>query len=174
VGPVAFATAWVATGASMPGYSPVRDAISRLAATDAPHRGWMTAGFLAYGVGVSAFAVVDMRRTVPGAAWVATAVGGLATVGAALTPLGPGQSDPAHWAFAATGYLGVAVAPLLALPRTRWTLAAGGLAAMCLVATTLGDDTSGLFQRAGLTTAHAWIVASALGMGRRAEAPGRR
>lgn len=160
---MAFATAWVATGAATPDYSPVRDAISRLAATDAPHRGWMTAGFVAFGVGVTAYAVGEMRRTVTGPAWMATLVGGLATIGVACTPLGPTDDNPAHWAFAATGYLGVALAPVLAVPRTRWAVAAGGVAAACLVATTVGDDVSGLFQRAGLTVAHTWIVASAVG-----------
>ena len=173
VGPVAFATAWVGTGAATPGYSPVRDAISRLAATDAPHRGWMTAGFLAYGAGVTAFAVGDLRRTADGPGWLVAAVAGLSTVGVALTPLGPGESDAAHWAFAGIGYVGVALAPLLSTPRSKWSQAAGGVAAVCLAATTTGvGDASGLFQRTGLTAAHAWIVASALGLGRQQSAPG--
>jgi len=159
---VAFASAWAVTGASTPGYSPVRDAISRLAATDAPHRGWMTAGFVAFGLGVTSYSVVEMRRSVDGPAWLAAAGAGLATIGVALTPLGPGDSNPGHWAFAGAGYLGVALAPLLATPRTRWSVAAGGVAAACLIATTVGDDVSGLFQRTGLTVAHTWIVASAL------------
>jgi hypothetical protein len=159
---VAFAAAWIATSATTPDYSPVRDTISRLAATDAPHRGWMTAGFVVYGLGVTAFAVGDLRRSAPGPAWLVTAAAGVATVGVALTPLGPGESDAAHWALAGAGYVGVALAPLLAVPRSRWALAAGGVAVACLVASTAAGDASGLFQRAGLTAAHAWIVASAL------------
>ena len=162
VGPLAFAAAWVGTGAATPGYSSVRDTISRLAATDAPHRGWMTAGFLVFGTGVTAYAVGDLRRLAPGPAWIATGVGGLATVGVALAPLGPGQSDAAHWALAGVGYVGVALGPLLAVPRTRWAVASGGVAVACLVASTAAGGASGLFQRVGLTAAHAWIVASAL------------
>jgi hypothetical membrane protein len=158
---VAFAAAWVGTSATTPGYSAVRDTISRLAATDAPHRGWMTAGFLVYGVGVTAFAVGDLRRSAPGLAWLVTAAAGLATVGVAFTPLGPGESDAAHWALAGAGYVGVSLAPLLAAPGSRWAVALAGVAVGCLVASTAGE-LSGLYQRVGLTAAHAWIVASAL------------
>jgi len=164
VGPVAFAAAWLGTGAATPDYSPVRDTISRLAATDAPHRWWMTAGFVVYGAGVTAFAAGDLRRSAPGAVWLVTAGAGLATLGVALTPLGPGESDAAHWALAGAGYVGVALAPLIAGPRSRWALAAGGVAVVCLVASTTGAA-PGLFQRIGLTAAHAWIVASALRAG---------
>ncbi len=124
----------------------------------------MTAGFLAFGAGVTAFAVADLRRSTVGPAWIAAASAGLATVGVALTPFGPGQSDAAHWVLAGAGYVGVTLTPLLAVPRSRWAMAAGGVAVVTLVASVAsGGDASGLFQRAGLTAAHAWIVASAVG-----------
>src|SRR4051794_19526616 len=70
VGPVAFATAWATLGASSPGYSPTHDAISLLAATSASTQPAMTAGFVAFGVGVSLYAIA-LRSTLPGPAWTA-------------------------------------------------------------------------------------------------------
>src|SRR6202011_5852755 len=46
IGPAAFVTAWATTGAATKGYSPIDDAISRLAAVGTTTRPFMTAGFV--------------------------------------------------------------------------------------------------------------------------------
>ncbi len=67
-GPVAFVAAWAIAGAATADYSPVDDAISRLAAVDAPHRGLMTLGFATYGAALLA-AVPVLRRSLVGRCW---------------------------------------------------------------------------------------------------------
>jgi hypothetical protein len=80
-----------------------------------------------------------------------------------------------HGVFAAIGYVTLAALPLLAARsfardgRRGWARASvivAAVSAACLAATTLGP-LHGLFQRAGLTVADAWIVATALSLRRR-------
>lgn len=167
-GPVAFVAAWVGCGLATRGYSPVNDAISRLAAADAPTRVPMTAGFVTFGVAVPAFAAT-LRRTVPGPAWIAAVATGVATLGVAATPL-DGGLEPLHAPFAVAGYATLAAVPLLAARplaaagRSGWaraSLALGLVAAASLVATAAGPA-HGAFQRAGLSAGDAWLVAAAI------------
>ncbi len=166
LGPVAFIAAWAVAGARTPGYEPLRDAISRTAATGAPQRHVMNAGFLLYAAG-SAAGAVALRRAIPGPAWSASAVNGVATVGVALTPLEHSAGlDTAHAVTATTGYVSLALTPLLAARpladaghrrAAAASLATGAVVAGCLAATAVAEDT-GLLQRAGLTTGDAWLV----------------
>ena len=167
-GPIAFVAAWVGCGLATRGYSPVSDAISRLAARDAPTRVPMTAGFVTFGVAIPAFAAT-LRRTVPGPAWLAAAATGVATLGVAATPL-DGSLEPLHAPFAVAGYATLAAVPLLAARplatagRRSWaraSLALGLLSATSLIATAAGPA-HGAFQRAGLTAGDAWLVAVAV------------
>ena len=170
VGPVGFFTAWAATGAFASHYSPVEDAISRLAAVDASTRPAMTIGFVAFGVGVSGYALA-LRGALAGFAWMTAFVSALSTLGVAATPLDHSHTvDTLHATFAGIGYVTLATAPLLAARplaragRTSWagaSVAIGVAAGVCLALTTLGPA-HGLFQRLGLTIADAWIVATAL------------
>jgi hypothetical protein len=133
----------------------------------------MTAGFLAFGLGVSLYAI-ELRSTLPGPAWTAALATGVATLGVAAFPLGSPTRDAMHGVFAAIGYVTLAALPLLAA-RTfardgrhvwaRASLIVGAASAACLAATTVGS-LHGLFQRAGLTVADAWIVATALSIRR--------
>lgn len=173
VGPVSFIAAWSILGARKPGYNPIEDHISRLAAQGVTERPAMTAGFVAFGVGLPLYAVA-LRRAVDGPAWVAAAATGIATLGVAAFPLDGPAGDGAHAAAAGLGYATLAATPLLAarpLARAglpRWSVfswAAGAGSAACLLATTAGPVT-GLLQRAGLTIGDAWIVASAAAMWR--------
>ncbi len=116
VGVVGFVGAWAIAAQFVDGYSGVDDAISRLAAVDSPVRGWMTAGFVAFGVGVPLFAQA-LRTTLAGPAWIAATVTGLATLGVACTPLG--RYDTAHFVFATIGYVSLAATPLLASRTLR-------------------------------------------------------
>ncbi|OWY60138.1 hypothetical protein B7486_70790, partial [cyanobacterium TDX16] len=142
------------------GYSPVDDAISRLAADGADTRWLMTFGFVAFGVGVPVFGLA-LRDALPGSrAWIAAVATGLATLGVALTPLDVSDTvDVLHGLLAGTGYLSLALLPILAglAAGSRWSVAVGVLIGLCLVGTFL-DPVNGLAQRAGLTIGDLWIL----------------
>lgn len=170
LGPAAFIAAWAVAGPRMPDpYSPVSDAISRTAAVGSPERWLMTSGFLLYAAG-SAAGSIALRRTVPGPAWIANAVNSAATVGVALTPLDRSAAvDGAHAVTATTGYVSLALTPLLAARpladagHTAAARASVGVAAAvgaCLIATVGSNDASGLLQRIGLTVGDAWLIAA--------------
>ncbi len=169
IGPLGFVAAWLIAGALTPGYSPVGQAISRLAAAGAPRRGLMTAGLACFGVGVGIYAV-ELRRRLAGRAWIAAATSAVATLGVALFPLGFSDVvDGVHTTLAAVGYLALAATPVLAAPALAGSgrrraagasVAIGCLAAVCLAATVAGPA-HGLAQRAGLGLVDAWLIAGA-------------
>ncbi len=169
-----FVLAWAATGAARDGYSPIEDAISVLAETGAPGRGWMTAGFVAFGLGVPLYARA-LRAAVPGLAWVAATITGLATLGVAAAPLG--SADGPHGVFAIVGYASLAATPLLAAATfrksgatrwERWSTACGIGSSILLLASIVGPA-HGLAQRLGLGITDAWIVVTAWSMWRRVD-----
>lgn len=170
LGPLAFIGAWAAAGAGTPGYVPTRDAISRTAAVGAPERPLMTAGFLAFAA-CAAVGSIALRRHVPGPAWIATAVNSAATVGVALSPLDQSVGvDAAHTVTATTGYVSLALTPLLAARPladaghrglANASVATGAAVGACLAATA-GLESSGLPQRLGLTIGDAWLIAAGL------------
>lgn len=155
-GPAAFVAAWAVGGARTPGYSPVEQAISRIAEIGAPQRALMTAGFVTFGVAVPAFALAARRRL----GWRTTAtlvVAGVATLGVAATPLDEGTDDTLHAVLAGTGYAAMALSPLLVRRRSAADVAVGLVAVASLLGTTAGPA-SGLLQRLGLGVVDAWIV----------------
>jgi hypothetical protein len=172
LGPAAFVAAWAVAAARMPdGYNPVRDAISRTAAVGSDQRSLMTSGFVLYALG-SAAGAVALRRAGAGPAWIAAAVNGVATLGVALTPLDHSDGvDAAHAVAATTGYVSLALTPVLAArplaaaghrAAARASVATGALVGAGLAATVASDEASGLLQRAGLTLGDAWLVAAGL------------
>ncbi|MGH9154682.1 MAG: DUF998 domain-containing protein [Acidimicrobiales bacterium] len=174
VGPVAFVAAWAELGTRLPGYSPTGDAISRLAATDAPTRWAMTAGLVVLGTGVGAYGLA-LRDTDRGPAWTAAFVCGLAGLAVAALPLSPDRGDGSHTVAAAVSYAALAATPLLAARaegraghrrRAAVSVLAGAVCGACLAATSVAP-LSGLFQRIGLTVGHGWIATSALRLLRR-------
>ena len=168
-GPAAFIGGWLTGSTRTSGYSMVDDAISRLAAINAPTRVLMTGGFVGFGVGVGAFSVA-LRRHVPGRAWMAAATTAAATLGVAAFPLDRSKTvDLLHGAAATLGYVSLAATPLLASralaerghPRAATT--SRGVAAFsgaCLAATVAGPA-HGLFQRMGLTAGDVWLAVAA-------------
>ncbi len=170
VGPVGFAAAWAAGAVLSDNLSPIHDAISRLAAVGAHTRPLMTAGFVAFGLGLPTYAAA-LRQVVPGPAWITATVTGLSTIGVALAPLDHSSTvDALHAALAALGYVTLAATPLLAyrplmrnghrrLARTGAIVGAVSGTALLL---SQGGTWSGLFQRVGLTVGDVWIVASAV------------
>ena len=181
LGPFAFVAAWSIGGLAASHYSAIHDAISKLAEVGAPTRPWMTAGFVAFGIGLPLYAVA-LRASLPGRSWMTAAATGLATLGVAAAPLGRSHSgDVVHGIFAGVGYVTLAFTPLLAAAPLRragrstaanLAIAAGIVAAISLAATTV-SDANGLFQRLGLTIGDAWIVATAAALLRGRLAPRR-
>ncbi|MEO7557078.1 MAG: DUF998 domain-containing protein [Acidimicrobiales bacterium] len=170
VGPAGFIGAWTWAGLATDGYSPVSEFISDLAALGAPHRPEMTAGFVCFGLAVPTYAIA-LRSALPGPAWMAAAISGASTLAAAAFPLqGTALQDRLHSLSAATGYLTLALTPLLAarpLARLGYRRAAAASVAisaasgLALAASTLGPA-HGFFQRAGLTVVDVWVVATAV------------
>ncbi len=168
--PVSFVAAWAIGGARTPGYSPMHDAISRIAAVGAPQRGLMTAGFVAYGA-AALVGATGLRDTVVARIAPAVVVNAAATVAVALLPLDRSDlGDSLHAVAAASGYVSLAVIPALAAEplvrsgRRRWAAAsvtAAALIGACLVATTV-LDAKGLAQRSGLGIGDLWLIAAGL------------
>lgn len=169
VGPIGFVAAWAIGGLiTSRAYSPVEDTISQLAAIGAPTRPLMTAGMIAFGVAVPAYAVA-LRRALPGRAWIAAASTGIATLGVAAAPLDHSALvDGLHLVAAGTGYITLAAVPLLArknlIAAGHTGLAAFGTAMAAVSAaalpTSLVVSQTGLFQRIGLTASDLFVIAS--------------
>lgn len=177
--PAAFVGAWVVAGLRTDGYDPVEQAISQLAREGADTRGLMTSGFVAFGVLLPVWARVLRRELDSRAVGAAATLAGLATVGVALLPLSRdpgGTQDLLHAAAAGTGYVAMALTPLLAAPalrrlghdRAAAASAVVGVLSAAALAGTLGlPERSGGLQRLGLTVVDAWHVAAATGVLRR-------
>jgi hypothetical membrane protein len=181
IGPIAFIAAWAVGGARTPAYSPVDDAISRIAAVGAPEQALMTAGFLVYG-GAVLVGSVALRSSPLRAAWSLAAVNALATVAVAATPLERSETvDLLHGIAASIGYAAISLMPIVAARPLRdlglrrasvASVATGAIGAVCLVATTLGES-KGAFQRLGLGVGDVWLVATGLALWRGGRAAAR-
>ena len=168
-GPTAFITAWAVSGAITPGYSPIRDHISDLAAVEATTRSLMNVGFAAFAVSVGA-AAIPARRFLGTPAAVVLGANVLTTVGIALAPLGQSpEGDRAHAAVAGLGYLALAAmgpsaAPTLAKRRPllgQASVAVGAVSIACLGLSLVRPE-AGFWQRAGLLVTDAWLIAMGL------------
>ena len=170
LGPTAFVAGWVVNGARTPGYDPLHDAISRLAAEGAATRTGMTACFVVFGVLVPVWARTLARGLDRPALLPVVTVAGLATLAVAALPLteqGGQLQDAGHAAAALTGYVAMAATPLVAAralppgPR-RTSVVIGVVSAVALVASVITG--SGGAQRLGLTVVDAWHAAVAAGV----------
>ena len=173
LGPAAFVAAWFVGGLRTPGYDPLRDAISRLAAEGAGQRPLMTSGFVAFGVLVPLAAPVLARTVGSRGVLVTATVAGLTTLAVAATPLTVEEGtrqDALHAVWAGTGYVAMALTPLLAAPSLRrlghrraaaLSVAVGLVSAACL-AGTLVLEWSGGAQRLGLGVVDAWLACVAV------------
>jgi len=162
--PLVFVGGWAALGATAPGYEPLEDAISSLAREGAPTRAAMTTCFVVFGLLLPVWAPVLARRLAVPALVPVVALAGVATLAVAALPLtrGGGQpQDAAHAAAALTGYVAMALTPLLAARglRGRGRTASLLVAAVCALALAGSVVTgSGGLQRLGLTVVDAWHV----------------
>lgn len=192
--PAAFVGAWLVAGARRPGYDPLVEAISQLAREGTASRPLMTTGFVAFGVLLPAWAPT-LASHLPARGLRATvATAGLTTLAVAALPLARepgGLPDALHAATAGTGYLAMALTPLIAAPVLRrrghrvaaaLSVAVGVVSAGSLVGTLLVGDGglvggrlgSGGLQRLGLTVVDLWHVAAAGAVARAALRAGRR
>ena len=168
-GPAIFIASWAVLGTNRPGYSPVDDQISRLAAVGASSRPAMTLGLAALGVGVLVGARplgVGFGRRV---GWLAASTA-LATLGVAALPLGS-KIDGAHAAAAALSYGALAATPLVAAGMLagqgrRVAAAASGAvglaSAAALLASVVVAERTGLWQRVGLSLGDGWLMAASV------------
>jgi hypothetical protein len=129
----------------------------------------MTAGFLAYGAGVGAYAPV-LARSAPKAGGVLrlNAASMLAVAG---FPLDAEYGDGPHVAAATLAYVTLALVPILAggdqPGRVRRSgRAVGGATGALLALSQIDSRRRGMWQRLGLGLGHSWIVASAIAAGR--------
>ena len=171
-GPAIFIADWALLGATKRGYSPVQDAISRLAEMGASTCVPMTGGFIIYGLGLTSYGLA-LRRQHPGAAGTCAMATGLATLGVAAFPLGTPSSDAAHAVFAGLGYATLAAVPIAASRRlmaaghprlARVSMVTGLTTGALLLVSAIVSPAHGLTQRAGLTLGDTWALVSALAM----------
>lgn len=166
IGPVTFISTWLAAGAMTRGYSPIRDHISDLDAVDAPTRPMMNAAFTTFAIAVGV-AAGPVRTRLGRPAGVAMYANALLSLGIMVAPLGRSPNgDRLHGVLAGLGYLALAgtapsAAPALAR-RSPWlaraSIAVGAASMACLVASLIRPE-KGLWQRAGITTTDAWLIA---------------
>jgi len=126
----------------------------------------MTTAFVVFGVLAPVWARTLGARLGSGAVRLSVTVSGLATLGVAAFPLGASYGDGPHAVAAVTGYVAMALTPLLAARHLsgrlqRGSRAVGLLSAALLTATAFGHAT-GLLQRTGLGVVDAWFVVMAV------------
>ena len=170
--PASFVGAWLIAGSGRPGYRPTVDHISQLAREGSPDRWLMTTGFAAFWLLAPVFAPAAAKAVrSPAVRWSITAAG-VTTLLVGVTPLarqpGGGQ-DTLHGLWAGSGYLAMALTPLLAaltLRRHHRPTAAtasavvSAVSAASLVAS-LTLQHKGFYQRLGLGVVDLWFVAVA-------------
>lgn len=177
--PTVFIAAWIFSGVfTGADYSPIDDAISRLAAVDSDVRWLMTTGFVLFAGTMQLFAN-SVRVYFDAATAGMVSANGLATLAVAATPLDKSLTiDQLHNIAAIVGYLSLAAIPVLARrklrERDKATLAGLGMVAALVAAISLSLSAlglpTGLFQRLGLTAVDVWIAVFALtGMGKLVE-----
>jgi len=120
--PVLLIGGTLAAGALSPGYDPVRQTISELAAGDAPTRILMTVFFVL--TGLCHLVTATFARGIGIAGRAAILIGGLATLGVAAFALPTvAGSSATHTAFAMIGFIFLAAWPLLGMrlrPDLPW------------------------------------------------------
>lgn len=167
VGPVTFISAWLAAGAVTEDYSPIRDHISDLNAVAAPTRPFMNVAFTTFALAVG-MAAGPTRSRLGTPAAVALGANAVLSLAIMLAPLGRSRAgDRLHGVMAGLGYLALAAtapsaAPALAKRRpwlARASVAVGATSLACLAASLIRTE-KGFWQRAGITTTDAWLIAT--------------
>ena len=113
--PVLLVGGWTLAAARRPGFDPVSETISALAAHGAPHRWLMTTALV--GVGAAHMLTALALRPAATAGRFVLALGGVATVLVAAFPLSAAGESRPHALAAAVSFGGLALWPALAAPR---------------------------------------------------------
>ncbi len=175
--PVFFIGGAIVAGALSPGYDPVRQTISELAAGDAPTRVLMTVFFVL--TGLCHLVTVTFARGVGIPGRIAFLVGALASLGVAVFPLpSVAGTSATHTSFAIVGFVLLAAWPVLGM-RLRadlpWLVRPAGsilgtaiLTVLCvwflIVWTSHSSPYVGLVERVAADAESIWpaVVATAL------------
>jgi hypothetical membrane protein len=175
--PIFFVGGSIIAGALSPGYDPVRQTISELAAGDAPTRVLMTTFFVL--TGLCHLVTVSCARGIGIPGRVAFLVGALASLGVAAFPLpSVAGTSATHTTFAIVGFVFLAAWPLLGMRFRRdfpWLVRPVGslvgtaiLTALCIwfliVWTSHSSPDVGLVERIAADAESIWpaVVATAL------------
>ncbi len=175
--PVIFIGGTLIAGAAWPGYNPVRQTISELAAVDAPTRVFMTVIFVA--TGLCHLVTVAFARGIGVAGRITFLVGALASLAVAAFPLpADGGRSQAHNTAAIIGFVLLAAWPVLGMrlrPDFPWLVRPIGsilgtvvLTILCLWFLAVWTSTSvsdvGLVERLAADAESVWpaIVVTAL------------
>jgi hypothetical membrane protein len=169
--PVLLIGGWtLAAAVQPPGYDPIRDTISALAALGTPHRLTMTAALV--GLGVCHMVTAAGLRPARRAGRVILACGGLATCLVAAFPQPHRGNSVAHSVAAALAFAALALWPLLAmhanatvplLSRRASVVAAFALVGLVLwFVLELHGDRRGLAERAAAGAQSLWPLAVVL------------
>jgi hypothetical membrane protein len=136
--PILFVGGTVVAGLASPGYDPVRQTISELAAGDAPTRVFMTIIFVL--VGLCHLVTVTFARGIGIAGRIAFLIGALASIGVAAFPLPSVAGHSAtHNTFAIVGFILLAAWPVLGMrlrPEFPWLVRPLGSTVGTLILTT--------------------------------------
>lgn len=119
IGPFQSAAGWLIAGSMWPGYDPVRQTISDLAANESPVQLIMSAFFVLGGVLTLIAAIYGRTLAMPGR--VALFVAAICTFGLTIfpTPLGVGEYSIMHRVFAISSFVLSAGWPLLAMRKRK-------------------------------------------------------
>lgn len=172
--PVAIIGGWTLAAAQRPGFDPVTETISALAARDAPGRWLMTTALVVNGLAHLATAAGLTEARTGGRA--VLALGGATTVGVALLP----QPDVAHFPVATTAFVAMALWPALSgVPSRRVAIAASvmlGALDVWLMVELPREQQVGLVERFSAGAQALWplAVVASLALGRRRGAAHRR
>src|SRR3954469_10831276 len=163
--PIVLVGGWnLASGAQPDGFSNVQQSLSFLAADGTPHREVMTWAFVL--LGLAHLGTAALLRAVAPLGRAVHALGGLATIGVALLPLG-GENDQAGHVFAATvAFVSLAVWPALGARPTgppvvhprpmRTATAVLSVLVLAFAVSLLADDLVGLTERIAATAEALW------------------
>jgi hypothetical membrane protein len=168
LGPSTFLVTWAWLGRRGPHYDPRKDPISRLAAMGTETRPAMNRAFLVRALGVTLWGTAGGQSRSLGAA---TIISGCSSAGLAALPLGAPGGDLPHVMAAAVAYAALVAAPAIHAAESirsgqnGWAMASATSAGTTAVALSLSlawPGRQGLFQRIGITSGDAWLVARAL------------
>ncbi len=163
--PLVLVGGWnLASGAQPDGYSNVEQSLSSLASSGAPHREIMTWALVL--LGLAHLGTAALLRAVAPLGRAVHALGGLATIGVALLPLGPEADGTGHAIVATVAFVALAVWPAVGgrtggppVVRPRVMRTAAVVLSLLVIAfgvALVADELVGLTERIAATAEALW------------------